>query len=70
MINNTKVRTFVINKVNNKLFGISLTFVRVSRKFTRLNARRMSHSPGIVNQTPRSIRFVHCHIFLKKLRES
>ena len=29
------------------------------REFTRLNVRRMSHSPGIVNQTSRSICSIH-----------
>ena len=39
--------------------------IRHGRKFTRLNVRRMSHSPGIVNQTPRSIRSLHyCGHFL------
>ena len=26
--------------------------------------RRMSHSPGIVNRTPRSIRSIHCRHFI------
>ena len=40
------------------------------RKFTRLNVRRMSHSPGIVNQTPRSIRSIHGHNFYFLFRET
>ena len=35
-------------------FVRSCRIIRHGRKFTRLNVRRMSHSPGIVYQTPRS----------------
>jgi len=41
---------------NGSTFGELLLFIRHGRKFTRLNVRRMSHSPGVVNQTSRTIR--------------
>ena len=41
----------------------SCRIIRHGRKFTRLNVRRMSHPPGIVSQTSRSIRSIHWYHF-------